>query len=102
MNDARLWLVTLAALPALVIGASLVRLEVERLRRLAVGAAAAMLLVSLAGTVSPYLRTFSIRTSALSWAPAGLAVHRLNELSAPPPPFPARLSLLTAPAGPRP
>ncbi|HKB09219.1 MAG TPA: hypothetical protein VKD69_01150, partial [Vicinamibacterales bacterium] len=73
MNDARLWLVTLAALPALVIGASLVRLEVERLRRLAVGASAAMLLVSLAGTVSPYLRAFSIRTPALSWAPGGEA-----------------------------
>src|SRR5262249_23514399 len=101
MNDARLWLVTLAALPALVIGASLVRLEVERLRRLAVGAAAAMLLVSLAGTVSPYLRTFSIRTSPLGWAPAGEAVVRLNALSSALLPFAAGLWLLTVAVTPR-
>src|SRR2546421_109089 len=45
MNDARVWLAALAGMPILIIGASLVRLEVERLRRLAVAAAAAMLLL---------------------------------------------------------
>ena len=39
MSDARLWLAGLVALPALVIGASFLRLDVERLRRLAVASA---------------------------------------------------------------
>src|SRR5438132_2504800 len=101
MNDARVWLVALAGMPALVIGASFVRLDVERLRRLAVTAAAAMLLVSLAGTVSPYLRTFSIRTSALHWAPGGEAVIRLDVLSSVLLPFAAGLWLLTVAVTPR-
>src|SRR5437867_12255249 len=101
MNDARVWLVALAGMPVLVIGASLVRLEVERLRRLAVTASAAMLLVSLAGTVSPYLRTFSIRTSALRWAPGSEAVIRLDALSSVLLPFAAGLWLLTVAVTPR-
>src|SRR5947207_7334729 len=101
MNDARVWLVALAGMPVLVIGASLVRLEVERLRRFAVTASAAMLLVSLAGTVSPYLRTFSIRTSALRWAPGSEAVIRLDALSSVLLPFAAGLWLLTVAVTPR-
>jgi NADH-quinone oxidoreductase subunit M len=101
MNDAGVWLVALAGMPVLVIGASLVRLEVERLRRLAVIASAAMLLVSLAGTVSPYLRTFSIRTSALRWAPGSEAVIRLDALSSVLLPFAAGLWLLTVAVTPR-
>jgi NADH-quinone oxidoreductase subunit M len=101
MNDARVWLVALAGMPALVIGASLVRLEVERLRRLAVTAATAMLLVSVAGTVSPYLRTFSIRTSAFRWAPGSEAVVRLDALSSVLLPFVAGLWLLTVAVTPR-
>src|SRR5438477_1377255 len=101
MNDARVWLAALAGMPILIIGASLVRLEVERLRRLAVAAAAAMLLVSLAGTVSPYLRTFSIRTSALRWAPGSEAIVRLDALSSVLLPFAAGLWLLTVAVTPR-
>ncbi len=101
MNDARVWLVALAAMPALVAGASFLRVDVERLRRFAVAAAAAMLLISLAGTVSPYLRTFSIRTSALSWAPGGEAIVRLDALSSVLLPFAAGLWLLTVAVTPR-
>src|SRR5438876_2778877 len=101
MNDARVWLIALAGMPVLVLGASLVRLEVERLRRLAVTAAAAMLLLSLAGAVSPYLRTFSIRTSALRWAPGSEAVVRLDALSSVLLPFAAGLWLLTVAVTPR-
>src|SRR5438045_9721447 len=101
MNDARVWLAALAGMPILIIGASFVRLEVERLRRLAVAAAAAMLLVSLAGTVSPYLRTFSIRTSALRWAPGSEAIVRLDALSSVLLPFAAGLWLLTVAVTPR-
>jgi len=101
MNDAGVWLVALAGMPALFIGASFVRLDVERLRRLSVGAATAMLVVSLAGTVSPYLRAFSIRTSALSWAPGGEAAIRLDALSSVLLPFAAGLWLLTVAVTPR-
>ena len=55
MSDARLWLAVLVALPALVIGASFLRLDVERLRRLAVASALVMLLVALVIPVSPLL-----------------------------------------------
>src|SRR5437773_12080100 len=101
MNDACVWLAALAGMPILIVGASLVRLEVERLRRLAVAAAAAMLVVSLAGTVSPYLRTFSIRTSALRWAPGSEAIVRLDALSSVLLPFAAGLWLLTVAVTPR-
>jgi len=70
MSDARLWLVGLVALPALVIGASYLRLDVERLRRLAAASALAMLLVAVVIAVSPPLHDFSIRTSALTWTPS--------------------------------
>ena len=53
MSDARLWLAGLVALPALVIGASFLRVDVERLRRLAVASAVAMLLAALVIAVSP-------------------------------------------------
>ena len=71
MSDARLWVAVVAALPVLVIGASYIRLDVERLRRLAVASAAATLLVALVVTVSPSVRAFSIRTSALTRDPGG-------------------------------
>src|SRR5712664_4664093 len=101
MSDARLWLAVLVALPALVIGASFLHLEVERLRRLAVLSAAAMLLAALAVAVSPPLRLFSIRTSALTWIPGGEAVVRINTLSSVLLPFAAGLWLLTVAVTPR-
>src|SRR6476660_5313545 len=82
MSDVRLWLGVLVVLPALVIGASFLRLDVERLRRLAVASALAMLLVALVIPASPVLHEFSIRSAALSWAPGGEAIIRINTLSA--------------------
>jgi len=101
MSDAWLWLAGLVALPGLVIGASFLRLDVERLRRLAVVSAAAMVLAALVIAVSPTLRSISIRTSALSWVPGGEAVIRIDTLSAVLLPFTAGLWLLTVAVTPR-
>jgi NADH-quinone oxidoreductase subunit M len=101
MNNPWLWLAGLVALPSLVIGASFLRVEVERLRRLAVTSAAAMLLLALVIAVSPRLHAFSIRSSVLSWVPGGEAVIRINTLSDVLLPFAAGLWLLTVAVTPR-
>jgi NADH-quinone oxidoreductase subunit M len=101
MSDARLWLAGVAALPALVIGASLLDLHVERLRRVSVASAVAMVLAALVITVSPGLHDLSIRTSALSWLPGGEAILRIDTLSAVLLPFAAGLWLLTVAVTPR-
>ena len=101
MSDAWLWLAGLVTLPGLVIGASFLRVDVERLRRLAVASAVAMLLAALVITVSPRLRALSIRTSALSWVPGGEAIIRIDTLSAVLLPFAAGLWLLTVAVTPR-
>src|SRR5262245_34214356 len=95
MSDPILWLAWIAALPALVIGASFLRLRVERLRQLAVAASAAMLLGALVIALSPSLRAFSIRTSALSWILGGEDIVRIDTLSSVRLPFAAGLWLLT-------
>ncbi|HXW08194.1 MAG TPA: proton-conducting transporter membrane subunit [Vicinamibacterales bacterium] len=101
MNDARLWLAGLLALPGLVIAASWLHLEVERLRRLAVASAAAMLLGALVVAMSGSLRDFSIRSAALTWAPGGEDVIRIDTLSGALLPFAAGLWLLTVAVTPR-
>jgi NADH-quinone oxidoreductase subunit M len=101
MTDAWLSLASLVALPSFVIGASFLRVDVERLRRLAVASAVAMLLGALVIAVSPRLRTLSIHTSALSWVPGGEAVIRLDTLSTVLLPFAAGLWLLTVAVTPR-
>jgi NADH-quinone oxidoreductase subunit M len=101
MNDAAMLLTVLALLPALVIGASFLHLDVERLRRLAVGSAAAMLLADVALVISPDLQSFAIRTSALGWTPGGEALIRIDRLSAALLPFAAGLWLLTVAVTPR-
>jgi NADH-quinone oxidoreductase subunit M len=101
MSDAQLWLAGLVALPALVIGASCVRMDVERLRRLAVASAIAMLLAALVIPLSPSLRAFSVRTSALSAMPGGEELIRIDTLSAVLLPFAAGLWLLTVAVTPR-
>ena len=101
MSDPWLFVAGLVAPPALVIGASFLHLEVERLRRLAVASAVSMLTVALAVAISPPLRAFSIRTSALSWAPGGEAIVRIDTLSAVLLPFAAGLWLLTVAVTPR-
>jgi len=101
MNDARLWLAGLVALPALVIGACCLRVEIERLRRLAVAAASAMVLAALVIPLSPSLRDFSIRTSALTWTAGGEDLIRVDTLSGVLLPFAAGLWLLTVAVTPR-
>ncbi|PYR34334.1 MAG: hypothetical protein DMF89_19215 [Acidobacteria bacterium] len=101
MSDARLWIAGLVALPTLVVAASLLPLEVERLRRLAVALAASMLLGTLVVAGSPGMHPFSIRTTALSWAPGGEAIIRLDALSTVLLPFAAGLWLLTVAVTPR-
>jgi NADH-quinone oxidoreductase subunit M len=101
ISDARLWVAVLVALPVLVIVASFFRLEVEGLRRLAVASALAMLLAALGVAVSPSLHSLSIRSSALSWAPGGEAIIRVDTLSSVLLPFAAGLWLLTVAVTPR-
>lgn len=100
MSDAWLWLGGAAALPALVIVASHVAVDVERLRRFAVIAAAAMLLVTLAIAALPHLRQISWTMSALSWV-GPEAIVRIDTLSAAFLPFAAGLWLLTVAVTPR-
>ena len=101
MSDPRLWLVVLVALPALVIGASVLRIDIERLRRLAVMSAIAMVLAALVIAVSAPLRNFSIRTSALTSVPGGEDLVRIDTLSSVLLPFAAGLWLLTVAVTPR-
>ena len=101
MSDPRLWLAALVALPAFVIGASLLPVDVERLRRLAVASAIAMLLAALVIPASPSLRNFSIGTSALTSIPGGEDIIRIDTLSAALLPFAAALWLLTVAVTPR-
>ena len=101
MTDPRLWLGGLAALPMLVVGAFWLQVDVERLRRLAVASATVMVLAALAIPLSPSLREFSIRTSALTAIPAGENLIRIDALSAILLPFAAGLWLLTVAVTPR-
>ena len=101
MSDAQLWLAGLVALPSIVIGVSFLRVDVERLRQLAVASAAALVLAALVIALSPSLRDFSIRTSALSWVPGGEDVLRIDTLSSVLLPFAAALWLLTVAVTPR-
>lgn len=101
MSSAWLWLAALVALPVLVLGASLLDRDVERLRRMAVVSATALLLASVAIAVSPQLRGFAIRTSALTWVPGGEALVRIDALSAMLLPLGAALWLLTVAVTPR-
>jgi NADH-quinone oxidoreductase subunit M len=101
MIDAWIWLAGVAALPVLVVAASLLPVHVERLRDLAVVAAIAMLLGSLAMALSPDLRAVLIRTSLFTRAPGGEAIVRIDTLSAVLLPFAASLWLLTVAVTPR-
>jgi len=101
MNDASLWLAGLVALPSLVVIVSFLRVDVEHLRRLAVVSAIAMVLAALVIAVSPTLRAFSIRSSALTSLPGGEEVIRVDTLSVALLPFAAGLWLLTVAVTPK-
>jgi NADH-quinone oxidoreductase subunit M len=101
MSDARLWVAGLVALPALVIGASWLRVDVERLRRLAVVSAGVMVLAALFVSMSPARQGVMIRTSALTWRSSSEALIRIDTLSSVLLPFAAGLWLLTVAVTPR-
>jgi NADH-quinone oxidoreductase subunit M len=101
MSDPRLWLAGIALLPMLVVLASFLRLEVERLRTLTVTAAITMVLAATTIALSPHLRVFSIRTSPFSWLNQGQALVRIDTLSSVLLPFAAALWLLTVAVTPR-
>jgi NADH-quinone oxidoreductase subunit M len=101
MSEAGLLVACVAAPPTVVIGATFLHLELERLRRLAVVSASAMLLVALVIPASPGLHGFAVRTSALTWVPGGEAVVRIDTLAAVLLPFAAALWLLTVAVTPR-
>lgn len=101
MSDPRLWLAGLVAMPVLVIGASFFRLDVERLRRLAVAAAAMMLVAALAAALSHRTSDISIRSSMFGWFAGEEAVVRVDTFAAALLPFAAGLWLLTVAVTPR-
>jgi NADH-quinone oxidoreductase subunit M len=101
MSNALLWLAALAALPLIIVGATFLRIDVEKLRRLAVALAALMLLSALAAAASPAVRAISIRSTALTRVAGGEQVLRVDTLSAVLLPFAAGLWLLTVAVTPR-
>ena len=101
MNDTSRLLALLVALPALVIAVSFLRVDIERLRRLAVASAIAMVLAALVIPMSPTFRNFSLRSSALTAIPGGEDVIRVDTLSSVLLPFSAGLWLLTVAVTPR-
>jgi len=101
MTDPRLWLAGLMLLPALVLGASYLPIDIEQLRRLAVASAIAMVLAALTIALSPPLRNFSIRASVLTWISGGEALIRIDTISSALLPFAAGLWLLTVAVTPR-
>jgi NADH-quinone oxidoreductase subunit M len=101
MSEAAVWIVVLTALPCGVVAASFLRLDLERLRSVAVAFATAMLLAALVVAGSPHLHQFSIRSTALTWVPGGEAIVRIDTLAAVFLPFAAGLWLLTVAVTPR-
>jgi NADH-quinone oxidoreductase subunit M len=101
MNNAYAMLLLLMTLPLVLVVASFVMRDLDRLRRAAVLAAAATLLTAFVMALVPALRTVSLRTTALSWAPGEEALIRIDTLAAVLLPFAAGLWLLTVAVTPR-
>jgi NADH-quinone oxidoreductase subunit M len=101
MSEGWVWVAGLVTLPGIVIAGSYLRVDVERLRRLAVASAAVTVLVALSMALSPALHGFSVRTSALTGLPGGENLVRIDTLSGALLPFAAALWLLTVAVTPR-
>jgi len=101
MNSTLLPLAGVMLLPGIVVLASFLPIGVERLRRIALIAAGAMLLASLAVAMSPEMRGFTIRTNVLTAFGGSEALLRVDALSSALLPFAAGLWLLTAAVTPR-
>ncbi len=96
-----LWLVCLAGLPLTVVLASLCISQVERLRRLAVACAAALLAVTALALVVPDLRTFELPLPAAPGLLTSGSTLRIDALSSILVPLAAALWLLTVAVTPR-
>jgi NADH-quinone oxidoreductase subunit M len=101
MTEPSIRLAGLAALPVLIVAASWLTADVERLRRMAVLSAATMLAGAMAVVVRSSAHAWSIQTSVLSLAGTPEAVVRLDGLSSVLLPFAASLWLLTVAVTPR-
>src|SRR5579859_4475210 len=99
MSDPRLWLGVASAMPIGIIALTLAPVEVERLRRIAVGAALAMLAATLDVAALPH--AIYVHSSAMTWAAGGEAVLRVDRLSSVLLPLAAGLWLLTVAVTPR-
>ena len=82
MTDPRLWIAAALAPPLVIVVASSLRWDLERLRGLTVAAAGLSLLASFVLILRAPLQTFAIRTTAFTWQPGGEAVMRLDRFSA--------------------
>jgi len=101
MTEVRVWLALLAALPACVILASYLPLHVEKLRRLTVASAVAMVAVTSLVFVRPPLQGMELRTPS-DWGLLGDHLYlRVDELSSALLPFAALLWALTVSVTPR-
>jgi len=99
LRDPRFWLGVAATLPTAVVALTLTRSDLERLRRITVGAAVAMLAATL--TVAALPHTIQIRTSILTWASGPENILRVDGLSSALLPLCAGLWLLTVAVTPR-
>jgi len=99
MNDPRVWLATASVMPLFIVAMTASRIDIERLRRIAVGAATAMVVASLRMAALP--QAILLRTPALPWAPGGEAILRVDALSSVLLPLASGLWLLAVAVTPR-
>jgi len=99
MNDPRVWLATASVMPLFIVAMTVARIDIERVRRIAVGAAAAMVVASLRVATLPH--AVLLRSPALTWAPGGEAIFRVDGLSSVLLPLASALWLLTVAVTPR-
>ena len=101
MTEVRVWLALVAALPACVVLASFLPLHVEKLRRLTVASAVALVGVTSLVFFRPGLAALQLRTPS-AWGPFGDHTYlRVDELSSVLLPFAALLWTLTVSVTPR-
>jgi NADH-quinone oxidoreductase subunit M len=101
MIDAWVWLAATAVPPCVVAGATALRVDVERVRALAVVSAVSMLAISLVIAGTPALHVALIRSTLFTAEGGGEALVRIDTLSSALLPFAALLWLLTVSVTPR-
>ena len=101
MTEGLVWLAGVVALPLIVVAASDSRLDVERLRSLAVGCAVALLAVTVLVFAVPSLRAFEIPFASAHCELLGSSLFRIDAFSSMLVVLAAALWLLTVAATPR-